>query len=272
MDSVVEDVHIASPLDALAAWWSTFVVNRVLAHSIDIQDQEVHDNLALDLDLALSTAPPPSSARIRALVARAVLISKNRSENIALALEALPEPPPSDGQSSPTSISSGINFINEAPLPTDIPIALTLAKCLALADSSDFQNHLLAASFVNRFCPLTSTNYSLLSFAAGLLVLERFANETSLLNDAHIGLEHLANSLRLWIGHKARRRTDLLTSVRARTVQRCLSAGKAIMGVIDSDDEEGDAGYVSQGDHEDIINATKMEQVDNDEIYSTMET
>jgi hypothetical protein len=264
MDSVVEDVHIASPLDALAAWWSTFVINRVLVHSINVQSQEKHDILALDLDLAVRTSPPPSSARIRALVTRAVLISKDRSANIFKALAALPQDLSSDGTSSPTVTPKGINFISEAPLPSDIPIALTLAKCLALADSSDYQNHLLAASFVNRFCPLTSNNYSLLSFAAGLLVLERFANEASLLIDARMGLEHLANSLRLWIGHKARRRTDLLASVRPRTVQRCLNAGKAVMGVVDSDEEEGDAGYVSQGDHEDVVATTHLEKVADD--------
>jgi uncharacterized protein DUF2014/helix-loop-helix DNA-binding protein len=255
MDSIIEDVHIASPLDAVAAWWSTLVVNRVLVQCIDAHEACDSDELNSNLQKALRTAPPPSQANVRALVARAVLISNDRVANIATVLATLPRQVSKlnpSGSNTPMPTTNKINFIDEGPIPADIPIALTFAKCLALSESSTFQDRLFAASFLNRFSTqsLSNTSYSLLSFTASLLVLEHFSADPTLLHDAHGGLERLASGLRLWIGRDAGHHTGLLGEVRARVVQRCLTAGKAVMGVVESDDEDekSDAGYVSQED------------------------
>jgi hypothetical protein len=125
MDAVVADVHIAAPLDALAAWWSNLVLGRVLLHAIgrqlepsagrpgDLDDDDLSEDLQGDLRLALRTAPPPSAARVRALVAQAVLVDRHRALNIAQAAAALPrlaavaEPvvPAEDSLSDPSASS-----------------------------------------------------------------------------------------------------------------------------------------------------------------------
>ena len=186
MDNVAEDFGIASPLDALAAWWSTLVVNRVLVHSLDTPDEETRQILANDLQLAIRTAPPNSFAQIRALAVQAVLEPKNREANISLAVDALPRQSSSCNMSSRSSSPCPlINIMNENPVPPDVCIALTLAKCLALSENLEYESQLRATSAVNNLQlhqPLT-----LLSFTASLLVLERFTADKSLLGDARAG-------------------------------------------------------------------------------------
>jgi hypothetical protein len=179
MDGVVADVHIAAPLDALAAWWSTLVLGRVLLHAIAGQldgrgGVDLPADLQNDLRLALRAAPPPSSARVRALVAQAVLVDRHRALNIAQAAASLPRfatavaaaahPPAavvvdevlSDYSASPSSIPDSEAssprmldqryafadrplgfFVRDAPVPGDVRAALALARCVALASPAD---------------------------------------------------------------------------------------------------------------------------------------
>jgi hypothetical protein len=132
--------------------------------------------------------------------------------------------------------------MNENPMPHEVRITLTLAKCLALADDPDYESQLRATSAVNTLQlhhPLT-----LLSFAASLLVLERFTADPPLLGDARPGLEFLAGRLRIWVGRDGARTVGLGPRIRGRVVERCLIASKTIMGVAESED----AGYASQSD------------------------
>lgn len=101
MNEVVEDVAVRSPMDAVAAWWSTLTLQKTLATSLaaftDVVDETAatpdaraatRRNMETMLDLAIRTAPVGSAAQARALVARAVLVDEHRGANIAAALQA----------------------------------------------------------------------------------------------------------------------------------------------------------------------------------------
>lgn len=236
MDGVVGDFAISSPLDALAAWYSSHLLSRSLADSL--KEGKTTDAIKDDLSLAIRTAPPTSQAQLRALTAEAVLLENDRAEHIATAFAALPSPP-SSTSSTGTKL---MNFVSGSPAAMDIRKALALAKCLTLIDSSNPEAHRYAVVAVNNTY-LTEPTTTLLSFVAGYKVLERFVQDSSLQAESSVGLERLAGALRMWMGHDAGRRTGIEHKVRSRIVSRCLEASKRLVGL--SEREDFDAGYFS---------------------------
>ncbi|KAF2397830.1 hypothetical protein EJ06DRAFT_550814 [Trichodelitschia bisporula] len=135
MDTVVEDFAISSPLDALAAWWSTLMVSHVLVQSLTTDPgADAESDLHADLELAIKTAPPTSTAHVRALVSRAVLVPHNRDAHIRTALATLPSR--KRALPVPASPSSLLNDVSERPVGVDVKTALALAKCLCVAETS----------------------------------------------------------------------------------------------------------------------------------------
>lgn len=231
MDGVVEDFAISSPLDALAAWYSSLVLNRGLAAYLATKKADSTSDL--DLALALQTAPANSQAQMRALVADAVVFDEDRDDRIAKALEALPKPP-----SSKVS-EAGLNLVGDGTIAVDVRKALTLAKCLSLIESSHRDAHKRALFVVNNtFLPECTT--TLLSFVAGHKVLTRFMEDASLQAQSSNGLERIASALRMWIGRETGRRSGLSKKARSRIVEYCLKTSKTLVGLKEVDD-----GYVS---------------------------
>jgi hypothetical protein len=93
MDGVVEDSAICSPLDALAAWYSSFVLAKALTSSLAAKASSPKEDVVSNLDLAIQSAPPNSQSQLRALVAHAVVLDENRDKHIVAALDALPPAP-----------------------------------------------------------------------------------------------------------------------------------------------------------------------------------
>jgi hypothetical protein len=245
MDSVVEDFAIASPLDALAAWWSTLVVNQVLAHALDTPDSDTLELLTGDMQLAIQTAPPASFAQVRALVALAVLEPKDREAHLMAAMNALPlDQTRCHFPMNSSSPGPLINVLSENPLPPDVRIALTMAKCLTLSESPDHESRLRAAAGVNSL-PLHGV-ISLLSFTASLMVLERFTADKQLLCDVRPCLECVAGNLRLWISRQGARTVGLSSKARRRIAQICSTASKIITGVAEPDHCENEEGLVTR--------------------------
>lgn len=235
MDGVFGDFAISSPLDALAAWYSSRLLNQSLADSLKVG--KVSESMEDNLSLATRTAPPTSQARLRALSARAVLFEDDRAAHIATAFEALPSPAPAS--STGTTL---VNLVSGAPAAVDIRKALTLAKCLTLIDSSHPDAHRHAIYAVNNtFLP--ESTMTLLSFVAGYRVLEKFIQDRKLQAETNHGLERLAGALRVWMGHDAGRRSGVDSKVRGRIVNRCLEASKMLVGLADR--EDFDPGYFS---------------------------
>ncbi|KAF1967912.1 hypothetical protein BU23DRAFT_559067 [Bimuria novae-zelandiae CBS 107.79] len=236
MDGVVGDFAISSPLDALAAWYSSFVLRKSLADSL--KDGKITEAIRDDLSLAARTAPPTSQAQLRALTAKAVLLDDDRTEHIATAFAALPSPPSSASLTGTTLT----NLVSGAPAATDVRIALTLAKCLTLVDSSNPEAHRQAIFVVNNTY-LAEPTTTLLSFVASYKVLERFVQDPALQGETSYCLERLAGALRMWIGHDTGRRSGVENKVRGRIVSRCLETSKMLVGLADR--EDFDPGYFS---------------------------
>lgn len=244
MDGVVGDFAISSPLDALAAWHSSHLLSRSLADSL--KEGKITQGTKDDLSLAARTAPPTSQAQLRALTAEAVLLEDNRAEHIATAFAALPSPP-SSASSTGTKL---MNLVSGAPAAIDIRKALALAKCITLIDSSNPEARRYAIVAVNNTY-LAEPTTTLLSFVAGYKVLERFVQDSSLQAESSVGLERLAGSLRMWMGHDAGRRSGVEHKIRGRIVSRCLEVSKRLVGL--SEREDLDAGYFSSSVKDDDI-------------------
>ncbi|KAF2798178.1 hypothetical protein K505DRAFT_322050 [Melanomma pulvis-pyrius CBS 109.77] len=244
MDGVVEDFAICSPLDALAAWYSSYVLRRGLANYLGSKSGALRESVICDLKLATNTSPPTSQARVRALVAQAVVLDTDRSEHIATAFDALPSLPSTSSRSNTSNSRRAklINLVGDAPVAADVWKALTLAKCHALTESSNIEARRRAANVVNQtFLP--EATMTLLSFVAGYKVLGHFIHDPSLKAQSSQGLERLASSLRMWVGHETGRRSGLSNNARGRIIGRCLDASKTLVGL--AEPEEIDDGYVS---------------------------
>ena len=229
IDGVVEDFAISSPLDALAAWYSSLILNRGLAAYLAHKEADSTS----DLDLAFQTAPANSQAQMRALVADAVVFDEDRDIRIAKALEALPTPP------SSKATGAGLNLVGDGTVAVDVRKALTLTKCLSLIESSHSNAHRHAVFVVNNtFFPECTT--TLLSFVAGYKVLTRFMEDPSFQTQTRSGLERMASALRIWVGRETARRSGLSNKARTRIVEYCLKTSKTLVGLPEVDD-----GYAS---------------------------
>jgi hypothetical protein len=245
MDGVVEDIAICSPLDALAAWHSSCALAKALNNTLATKTLLPKESAVSDMDLALRVAPPNSQAQLRALVTQAVVLDDDRNARIIAALDALPSTPNS-------SITSLINTVDSAPVAADVRKALTLAKCLSLIASSSPDARRRAIYVINNtFLPEVTT--TLLSFVAAYKVLLVFMQDPQLQADTKSGLETMAKSLRMWIGHNTGKRSGLSSSTRGRVIAACLEASTALVGLTEKEDAIGeiDDGYVSASVKED---------------------
>ncbi|KAJ9662820.1 Clr6 histone deacetylase associated PHD protein-2 Cph2 [Coniosporium apollinis] len=258
MDSVVEDFAISSPLDALAAWWSSHSLSRALVRHLSSGKATPDRETLEDLELAIQTAPPTSGAHARALVAKAVLLPANRQQNIIAAFETFPSQSRSSAASNRSSGSPPaalMNLVGETPIAPDVMVALTLAKCLCLAEQSEAlgaEAVRQGATFVINSFHLPEMSITLLSFTAAYMVVDSFAADQALRSEAKDGLERITGSLRVWVGRAAGRRSGLPNKAKAMIVERCLQVSKMLVGLQEAV-EEGDAGYVSGSDDDDAV-------------------
>jgi hypothetical protein len=236
MDRVVEDFAIASPLDALAAWYSSYVLKRGLASYLASRSDKVKESVQIDLSLAVRTAPPVSQSHLRAHVAQAVVLDDERATHLAKACAALPLP------TTPSKGTALMNIVGDAPAAVDVQKALTLAKCYSLVDSTDAEARRQALHVINNI-HLPEATTTLLSFVAGYKVLNYCMQDPIAQAQTSLGLERLASSLRMWVGHETGRRSGLSSKVRGRIVSRCLEASKMLVGLTEREDV--DPGYCS---------------------------
>ncbi|KAL6711416.1 Clr6 histone deacetylase associated PHD protein-2 Cph2 [Coniothyrium glycines] len=236
MDGVVEDFAISSPLDAVAAWYSSLTINSALVDVLATKNND--EKISLDLDLAMRTAPPNSQAQLRALVAQAVVHKDDRTTRIMTALKAFPAAPqPADAGFS--------NLVGNGIVAKDVRKALTLAKCLSLVETSDIQVRQRAIYVINNtYLPRAGT--TLLSFVAGYKILTVFMEDAYLQEKSSAGLERFASSLRLWIGYEAGARSGLPNKIRSRLVKHLKSTLHSLVGLAEKKSEpDVDDGYVS---------------------------
>ena len=241
MDSVVDDFAIKSPLDAVAAWYSSLKLHSAISLSLissptsSSPKKEILNNITL----ALRTSPTGSGAQIRALVARAVLVKHKRGANIAAALLAL-------GPSEPKGSVKNEEFstlINTSTSLASLPDINTSLRCaMAIAHLERFPapaDPLAAHKIINSINPNILTP---LGFTAAFKLMEILSGHEIVAVACSRALERLAGSLRIWIGGEEGRGLELSMKERRGLVEACLDVSKRVVGM------EGDAGYGSMSE------------------------
>jgi len=239
MDGVVDDFAIRSPLDAVAAWYSSLVLQRALAKSLQITDEDLaaQNSVMDDITLAIKTAPIGSSAQIRALVARAVLVKEKRGASIAAAMQALGplEKPGSKSVATPSLINASTSIAN---LP-DIKMSLRCAMAIAHLERFPAPANPEAAPRITS--TVHPTQLTLLGFTAAFNLMEKINGHDVVAVNCTNALERLAGSLRIWVGGRGCERSGLGKEVKRAMVERCLAISKRVVGM-------EDAGYGSMSD------------------------
>ncbi|KAK3504064.1 hypothetical protein B0T13DRAFT_486670 [Neurospora crassa] len=251
MNIVVEDPAVRSPMDAVAAWYSSSILQRVLLTSLaraqdGITDatQEIIDEIAL----AAKIAPIGSNAYLRALVARAVLVSEKRGGSIAAALKASdpslnPDKHPEYGRGVPPLIDSPM-----AQIVPDHDALMALQYAMRIAHLQKFPDPpKQAIAFLNSILPGGTDQpkhecMSLLAFTAAYCLMELLERHTVCREQCSGALERLAGALRRWVGSSQGEQVGLDGKMRQRMTGRCSSIIKSVIGM------ENDPGYGSMSD------------------------
>ncbi|KAJ4327035.1 Clr6 histone deacetylase associated PHD protein-2 Cph2 [Fusarium piperis] len=243
MDSVVDDTAIGSPLDAVAAWWSTQTLHRVMLATME-KDEEALLTKTDDIELAINTAPIGSTAQARAIVARAVLIDKARGANIAAALQSM------GNEKVDALLSTSICIIDssfQASTP-DLRLALRCAMAIAhlrrveCTPGTTHQGLRIIESIMTRG---NASQMSLLGCTAALQLMEELFEHKVAAETFQSSLERLSGGLRLWMGGAPGEKCGVTSDVREKVVDRCLTITKSVVGM------DSDTGYGSLDECED---------------------
>ncbi|KAK4232538.1 hypothetical protein QBC38DRAFT_3588 [Podospora fimiseda] len=251
MDAVVEDAAVRSPMDAVAAWYSSLVLHRVLINSLPPKIKNVGaDSVRITadaIDLATKIAPIGSNAQLRALVANAVLCEGKRGAAIATAVRALgptqnPDKHPNYSKGLPPLIDSPVTVITPDP---DAQMALRCAMGIAhLQKFADPPREAYVA--ISSILPDASNaeeGMSLLVYTAAFYLMEYLNRHPVGRENCSRSLERLAGTLRIWIGSsKTGDNVGFDGVMRQEMIDRCLAITKSAVGM------EADPGYASMED------------------------
>ncbi|KAL8418533.1 hypothetical protein RB594_001940 [Gaeumannomyces avenae] len=245
MNAVVEDPAIKSPMDAVAAWWSSLVLHQVLTTSLDIatattekgeseQEPSTSSINEDDLTLAAKVAPVGSNAQVRALVARAFLVKANRGANMVAALEAMapssnPDKYPTYSRAVPPLIDSPATATKAIDADPDAKMALHCA--MVAAHLSSRRPKPVALELVEKILRGSTEGLTLLGFAAAFGLILRLDAHAVASETCAGSIERLAGALRIWIGGPESDRCALSRETRQAVVQRCLAITKSAVGM-----------------------------------------
>lgn len=240
MDSVVFDSALGSPLDAVAAWWSTLTLHQALTATLSKSESGLATRDE-NLQLAIKAAPVGSETRVRAIVARAALADQHRGSNIAAAIKVLG----TDKMGVPNKDDTSI--IESGSSSTDPNLQLTIRCATAIAhlkrSRAKASTDLRGLRFINDIAiPNVPSTMSLLAFAATLELAEQLYQHKTAAETFSNSLERLSGTLRIWIGGPSGDKCGVDAEVRHQVVDRCLSITKDLVGM------EVDAGYCSQSE------------------------
>lgn len=245
MNAVVEDPAVRSPMDAVAAWWSSLMLQRVLSASLaEVEDKAAHAKVpGDDLNLAVKVAPIGSNAQVRALVAKAVLVEEKRGAHIATTLRAMgpslnPDKHPGYSQGVPPLIDAPMSFIVPDP---DVQMALRCSMAIAHLERYETPPH-SALAVIDGILPESTEGLSLLGCTAAFNLVERLHNHAVAAEACATSLERLAGTLRIWIGSEEGDRPGMDRELRQKLVERCLNVTKSIVGMAE------DQGYATMSE------------------------
>ena len=179
LDNMVDDTAMRGPLDILALWLSTRVLQQALSEHI--QSDRSSDACLSQIDFARRAAPPGSNTSIQALTARTVLSEHDRESNV---IELAHFVPPSASTLRLTSLANLHTY--STALHSNTLVAIKCAKALVTVTSCERGPDTL----YNALVLLGETFYNfksmdLLAFAAALQLV------SVLLRDPDLASQHL---------------------------------------------------------------------------------
>jgi len=235
-------------LDAVAAWYSSLVLQGVLAANLKTRNTELaRSRIAEDLEAALNVAPPNSKAQLRTLVTRAILEDKDDGETLRAALKAFEEDiqPHEPARNGVPRIMVSRPHVPTA-VTTDIKIAIRCAMALNLLRNSS------RAGAIRLFSELdwqgqesgdVKNKLGLLGFVAIWKTLNQLiVNDNRWAADVGENVDKAAGILRVWIGGKnVSKRAGVQKDDCKRVIDFCNSLQKRLAGLSDDLDD----GYAS---------------------------
>ncbi|KAJ5372359.1 hypothetical protein N7517_004365 [Penicillium concentricum] len=132
LDVVDEDPAIQCSQDALAAWWSSHLLQTALLNYFEASEKGPVSKASRDafkekIRMSLDVAPELSAAYTRALVMKAVFFEQNRIENVGAVLATLPK------EKRKGSQSHSSNFLDSS-LPVSVRDEISIAvRCAMIA-------------------------------------------------------------------------------------------------------------------------------------------
>ncbi len=223
MGVVVEDHAIRSPLDAIAAWWSSQKLHHALTLSLS-EDQKDQTLFRSALKLTLTIAPPLSAAHTRALAVKAVFIEQDRASNAQKVLSALSHPSPTRSHPSTNGSSLPVFIDSSMPLSACSEVA-TVLDCAAIMIASNgscaFPNSTgkeRTAADLFAVLNLDPEKMSLLSFAPAVYVFLQSLDDHHAGRHGIAGLAQTAKHLACWA--RAHREPTAADSLSVGLVQR----------------------------------------------------
>ena len=214
-DIVVEDCAIRSPLDALAAWASSFTLQQTI-HAWFGEDCLMSESHKSQIQWAMDIAPPASCAYIRALAAKTVFIDANRESNITKLLHEitpLKHAYTSDGTKTPRKsifIDSSIPEI----IRNDVK---AIRKCAIAIDSltrpSRMPRDMYKAVDTLAIIYVNADDLSLLGLAASHQLLRVLADQ-AINQEIAARLNYIRTLLKIWINDPVTRKIPLDTQER----------------------------------------------------------
>lgn len=238
MDSVIDDFAIRSPLDAVAAWYSTLVLQGALASSLVASDSDtlVQKDIGHDIALAIKTAPFGSTAQSRALVARAIIVRQKRGLSIAESMRALGTDMKYNKNGEANNL---VNTRTSMDTPSDIRMALSYAIAIAHLDRSPAPlSPETACQIISCIAPRP---VSLLGFTAAYILMRKVEGHEVVRVACMGSLERLAGTLRIWVGSEEGRASGLDEVAKGKCVEVCVGISKGILSM----DLVEDDGYES---------------------------
>ncbi|KAK9420061.1 putative BHLH domain-containing protein [Seiridium unicorne] len=251
MDTVIDDAAVRSPMDAIAAWWSTLTLQGALTNSLvrDDDDGEITQLVEDGITLAIRAAPVGSNAQHRALVARAVLFKEKRGANIAAVIQAIGPCTASQdccegGETSDSSAETpSIDIPDSMSSHAEIYMSLQCAKAIAHLQRYGPPDEPVSIYPIIDNEISVSNELSLLGYTAAFTLMNRLAGHELAAEACSRALERLSGSLRIWIGKDG----WLDSNVKQEMVERCIAVTRGMVGM----DIDTDTGYGSMTESED---------------------
>ncbi|CAD6592039.1 MAG: hypothetical protein ASARMPREDX12_008645 [Alectoria sarmentosa] len=232
VENIAEDTAMRGPLDALAWWSSSLVLQEALRNFLEIG--ETTQTQLSQIEIALRTAPPGSSSSIRALAAKAIFSEADRKQNINKLLEALPS-------SSVVSFPGSLSETSPFPITVcnDVLTSIECAKALdtLTGPQPDPVSLGSAVQLLDRTCSAVKS-LDVLTLAAAYILVLAFINGPSISGQYLCNLNQIILNMVIKLDEPDNR-------IRTRAQDRFMTTLRKLRVQRRSSDASVESGYVS---------------------------